>query len=191
MDAPLMSNNFVITIYKKLPQIRPDIIITNIKKIIKHAWFLRLRNGADIPMSSNFSIRTNIWRVRNGNKRIYFDNFTEDVKIPMYKRVYSYRAGFIQTPYVISKLYMCDQVELEPSEFALSTSKDVMYSYTTKRFMFDGQFTLVQSQDGRYRARICIEDSGMYMLNRATTFMYKIEQFYNPLLSILVLKICC
>jgi hypothetical protein len=68
--------------------------------------------------------------------------------------------------HTISRLYICDQVELQPSEFLLNNTQGALYIYKLKRVLFDNQFVLMRSNTfNEYRARICKEDSGLFERN--------------------------
>lgn len=185
MDVPFITTNFVISIFRKLPRVKPDTLITYIKRMIGQPWSIRLHNATEILTSSNFSIRTNY--LSDPNMIMNSFNLTENVEEELRYKMAYIRLGVAMNMCIITKLYICDQIELEPSEFVLlSNGMDIIYSYITKRFMFDGQFTLVHNPfDGTYRARICIEGSGFNKRNTAT-----IDK-QNYVLFVLLLQVCC
>jgi hypothetical protein len=66
-------------------------------------------------------------------------------------------------------MFVCEQVELKQNEFILSQEEYVLFSFTTQRFLFHGEFVIIRSNtyDG-IRARICIEDSGLHKMDGPT-----------------------
>jgi hypothetical protein len=163
MDVPQLSNNVIIITRRKIPSVKPNVIITNITKLIRQAWSIRVRNVMVGLKSANFSMgTTSLWNGNYKNKADDFYNLTENLEWSNYEILYDNPTprGKILT---ISRLYICDQVELEPSEFLLNSKNNALYIYSSKRVLFDNQFVLVHSNDfiGN-RARICIEDSGLY-----------------------------
>jgi hypothetical protein len=149
---------------KKLT-VDPPMFIASIMKLIGHPWSLNLGNVTEVHKSSSFSVRNSFLSSSNSQQQTKANvphNQTKNIEIPQYKEVY-YQHLNIQKKHIITKLYMCDQVELESSEFLLINDQRVLYSYATKRFLFDGQFALILSDiSGQLHARICIEDSGLF-----------------------------
>jgi hypothetical protein len=180
MDVPQLSNNVIIVTRRKVPSVKPNVIITNITKLIGQAWSIRVRNVMVGLKSANFSVGSNI--ILHGiyrNKGDDFYNLTDNLTWSNYEKLYENPTpgGKIHT---ISRLYICDQVELEPSEFLLNSKNSALYIYTSKRVLFDNQFVLIRSSTSSgNRARICIEDSGLY---KRTTNMGAIIKTFD---------ICC
>ena len=165
MDTPLMSNDFVICMLRQLSNAEPGMIISNIKKKISKAWTMYLRNNTQVLKSSQFSLRKDPLKHHLPVKGDRFHNFTGFVETQYYKQLYGI-LRFAITSHVITKLYLCDQIELKPSEFLLNNENDTIYYYSTKRFLYDGQFVLVHGKThDEYHARICIDDSNFYKRN--------------------------
>jgi hypothetical protein len=151
---------------RKITSVKPDVIITDIRKMIGQAWYIRVGNVLVGLKSANFSVVSkSIWNGNYRNKAHDFYNLTENLKWPEYIPLYENTTP-IEKIHTISRLYICDQVELEPSEFLLNSIKKALYIYTSKRVLFDNQFALISSNKfSENRARICIEDSGLYERN--------------------------
>jgi hypothetical protein len=167
MDESQLSNNVIIIMRRNIPSVQPDVIIANITKMIGQAWSIRVRNVTLVLKSANFSVvsKSIDYGNYNFNKGDNFYNLTENLEWPDYAPVY-HNLTLTGKLHTISKLYTCDQVELEPSEFLLNSNKDAMYIYTLKRVLFDNQFSLMRSNTfSELRARICKEDSGLYERN--------------------------
>ncbi|XP_060600365.1 uncharacterized protein LOC132753843 [Ruditapes philippinarum] len=163
-DESYMSNNVIIIMHRKLSKVKPDILITNIKKMIGNTWSMRLGNTTEVLKSANFSMSLSFWSQINRSKDYKSYNITEKLEKPQYKLVYNSNIS-LQKAHIITGLYICVQVELEPSEFLLLEDNRVLYIYISKRFIFDGRFALMRTF-GETRARICIEDSGLYERGR-------------------------
>jgi hypothetical protein len=174
MDESLMSNNVIIVVDRKLPTVQPDTIITNIRKMIGQSWSTRIRNVTKVWKSSLFSTLTTLWIDPYTNT---FNNITEQAYMPRYEMIYV-RQTLSTITQIVTRLYICEQVELAPSEFVLSKRKNILYSYMNNRFMFDGQFVLTYSGTrGESRARICIDDSGLLKSNGDT--VNNVATFYK------------
>jgi hypothetical protein len=129
--------------------------------MIGKTWSLRLRNVTKVLNSAKFSKISSIWYY-DGIQVDGFYNLTDFLETPQYKLAYSPLSSY-QNQHVINKLYICNQVELQSSEFLLSNDMRVLYFLTSKRFLFDGQFVIMQNEKfGKSRARICVEDSGFH-----------------------------
>jgi hypothetical protein len=162
MDEPHLTNNLIIVMHRKLSTVKPDTIIGNIKKMIGKEWKMRLRNVTEVLGTPEFSMRSS-FKSPSLNKADGFYNLTkEDLDWSQYK--YAYMGPVLyRKEHIISRLYICNQVELEPSEFLLNSEKNALYISTSKRILFDSQFALVRSNTFTEScARICIEDSGLY-----------------------------
>jgi hypothetical protein len=167
MDEPKLSNNVIIVMRRKISSVQPDVIITNITKMIGQAWSIHVRNDTFVLKSANFSVVSK--SIHYGNydfiKADEFYNLTENLEWPNYELVYINQTRVLDM-HTISRLYICNQIELEPSEFLLNSNKFALYIYTSKRVLFDGQFALIRSNTfNKNRARICIEDSGLFKRN--------------------------
>jgi hypothetical protein len=162
IDMPQLSNNVIITMRRKILSIKPDVMIANIEKSIGQPWSIRVRNETVVLKSANFSMAGKSISYRKDNKVDDFYNLTKNIEWPDYQLLYVNLtpSGEMHT---ISRLYICDQVELEPSEFLLNSRKYTLYIYKSKRVLFDNQFVLMRSNTfSEYSARICIDDSGLY-----------------------------
>jgi hypothetical protein len=190
MDESHMSNNIIIVVDRKLSTVQPETIITNIRKMVGQAWSTRIRNVTKVLKSSHFSTMQTFWIDPYENT---LNNITERPYMPRYERIYV-RLTLSKINPIVTRFYICEQVELAPSEFVLSKSKNILYSYITKRFLFDGQFVLTYSGTrGESRARICIEDSGLLKSNGDTVnnvaIFYKALGHCSIVASILLIRV--
>jgi hypothetical protein len=163
MDKPLMSNNLIIILHRKLKSVSPDSIIKSIGKMIGNTWNIDLLNVSKVLKSSKFSVyTTTIWNQQHQSIGGSFANLTGNFEVPRYQIAYLQKVS-PEPEHIITKLYQCHQVELQSSVFLLSNNMNILYNYMTKRFMFCGEFTLLHNNDfNELRARICIEDSGLF-----------------------------
>jgi hypothetical protein len=174
MDESHMSKNVIIVVDRKLSTVQPDTIITDIRKMIGQAWSIHFRNVTKVLKSSHFATLTSF---RTDPYENMFNNITGQVDMPRYQMIYG-RLTVSRITLIVTRLYFCEQVELAPSEFILSKDKNFIYSYITKRFMFNGQFVLTYSDtQAGSRARICIEDSGLLKSNGRT--VQNVGTFHN------------
>ncbi|XP_060600362.1 uncharacterized protein LOC132753840 [Ruditapes philippinarum] len=177
MDQPQMSNNVIIIMHRKLSKVKPDNLITNIKKMIGNTWSMRLGNTTEVLKSANLSMSLSIWSQIHRSKDYTSYNITEKLENPQYKLVYNSKIP-LQKEHIITGLYICVQVVLEPSEFLLLEDNRVLYIYISKRFIFDGRFVLMRTF-GETRARICIEDSGLNERGRnVATILQNVYPFF-------------
>jgi hypothetical protein len=161
MNEPHLTNNLIIVMHRKLSIVKPDTIIGNIKKMIGKGWIMRLRNVTEVLKSQEFSMRSPYISYPYMKKADGFYNLTKDLEWSQYNNAYTALLLY-RKEHIISRLYFCNQVELEPTEFLLNSEKNALYIYTSKRVLFDRQFALVRSNTlAKSRARICIEDSGL------------------------------
>jgi hypothetical protein len=154
------SNNIVIVVQRKLSRVNPVPFLKSIKNMLASPWTISLNNGLE-QLKPHHAIFTPLGKQYRPEIFDSTSNLTtKPFQAQWYKRVYSSFKGAFKTQ-IITRLFFCDQVELHPSEFLLNYEMSILYSYTTKRYMFDGEFALVRSEDfGDYSARICIDDSG-------------------------------
>jgi hypothetical protein len=167
MDDPQLSNNVIIIMRRNVSSVQPDVIITNITKMIGQAWSIRVRNEMLVLKSANFSVVSKSIHYGNYNsiKADEFYNFTENFDWPNYVPVYR-NTTHSDEMHTISRLYICNQVELESSEFLLNRKQFALYIYKSKRVLFDNQFELIHKQTlFEYHARICKEDTGLFERN--------------------------
>jgi hypothetical protein len=177
MEVPNMANNLVIVVVRTLSSIKPDTLKRNIQNLIGQSWTLRTDNGTEILKSSGFSTHVYLELHHQENKKDIVNNRTVYFEYPFYKRIIVQSTGKKYNSF--TKLYICDQVELNPSEFLVNREKHILYSYITQRFYFDSQFVLINSNaNGEPR----VDDSGLHKKSKA--------HFLKPLI-IGMLQVCC
>jgi hypothetical protein len=150
---------------------------------------MRLGNTTEVLKSTNFSMIMSFWSQNHRGKDYKSYNITEKLEKPQYELVFDSKIPF-QKAHIITGLYMCVQIELEPSEFLLLEDNQFLYIYISKRFIFDGQFVLTQTF-GETRARICIEDSGLYVKGRNAATTSQNVDICFVVASVLLLQACC
>ncbi|XP_053373383.1 uncharacterized protein LOC123532467 [Mercenaria mercenaria] len=162
------TSSFLAIIRTKLSTVEPGRIVQNINRTVTREWLLK-HNNVTIVLKANFMPTSTINFVDNDTEAMSVSgNLSENLEQPRYRLVY--QGWNTKTDlHMITKLYLCDQVELNQFEFILIRDEKTLYNIITQRFMFDGEFALISSSafEG-VRARICIEDSGMYKTFKVT-----------------------
>ncbi|XP_045201909.2 uncharacterized protein LOC123555318 [Mercenaria mercenaria] len=159
--------NLIVGLARKQSKVRPQDLIQNLKRILKGKWFLK--HNVTISFKASILAYTNINRGQGSGHEtgIAFGSISQNVTYPRYCIVYKSSWDIPKRNHMITKLYLCYQVELTQSEFILSTDKKLLFNNVTQRVMFTNEFVLLgSSTDDGDRARICVEDSGMYIIGK-------------------------
>jgi hypothetical protein len=160
-DIDHISNNFIVLIGTHFPRINPSSIVKYIKSTVKQQWLVNVSNET-VVLKSNFATVTTA-SLRSDNKGMsLFKNNTVDSIQQRYNLIYLNVLNEKTLELTITKMYVCKQVELSQDEY-------VLFSYTTQRFLFHGEFFIIRGDtfDG-IRARICIDDSGLHKMGGFT-----------------------
>jgi hypothetical protein len=116
------------------------------------------------------------------------DNITDISYRPKYNLKYDNLSFYLPNRHIITKMYVCDQVELNHSEFTLSEDESTLYCYLTQRFLYDGEFIITKRNTfDNFRVRICIEDTGLKSTNikrNSGTILDVIDKFSFALILI-------
>jgi hypothetical protein len=159
-DIKHTSNNFIIVIGTQLEKVVPNSLMQYIKKKVHESWSLNLNNKTIVLNSSNFASFTSFYHTVDSTNMNVFKNITEIPVKPKYNSIYHSLRFHWQNQHIITKMYVCEQIELKQSEYIFSQDKSILYSNITRRFLFDGEFTIVKSIIfDEFRVRICVEDS--------------------------------
>jgi hypothetical protein len=161
------SDNFIVFIKRKIFKVKPNNIVQYIRHTVKSPWYISLNNEKVLLKSADFTKLTAVYTYVDSTRISVFENQMEAPVKPQYNYIYQSPFPSDLDNHIITKLYVCEQVELTPSEFILSHDESILYNNITKRFLFDGEFAILKSNvfDG-LRARICIEDSGLHKMDK-------------------------
>jgi hypothetical protein len=155
----------LVIVTHKTSQIRPQYLIQTIKELLTLEWRLRLINDTFVLKSSFSNVLNVDDRYVNQTE---FENFPISLLSPMYYEVYravKYRGNI----HVITKLHLCEQVEINSSEFILDIQETYIFLIKTQQFLFDAEFLLYSRNDGNDKhVRICIEDAGMFKMKNCS-----------------------
>jgi hypothetical protein len=167
-DIEHVSDNFIILAATHFPRISPRSIVKYIKNTVKQQWLFDVNNET-VVLNSNFATDTTASLRSDNNGLTIFKNITGNSIKRRYNLMYSTVLSGKIRALTITKMYVCEQVELKQYEFVLSQGELVLFSYTTQRFLFHAEFVIIRSNtyDG-IRARICIEDSGLHKMGGFT-----------------------
>lgn len=158
------SNTFIVRMAIDRQRVKPNNFVNYIKKKVHRQWLLDLHNET-VVLKSSFSTVSILPSVDLLSKRTLHENISESFVVPRfgtkYMNVDTRLSKFDR--HTITKLYVCEQVELRQSEFILSPDNFTLYCYASKRLLFNGEFVITNSNTfDSFQARVCIEDSGLY-----------------------------
>jgi hypothetical protein len=118
-DIDHISNNFIVLIGTHFPRINPSSIVKYIKRNVKQQWLVDVGNET-IVLKSNFATVTTA-SLRSDNKGMsLFKNNTVDSIKQRYNLIYLNVLNGKTLELTITKMYVCEQVELKEHEFILS-----------------------------------------------------------------------
>ncbi|XP_045173157.2 uncharacterized protein LOC123534797 [Mercenaria mercenaria] len=146
--------------------VQPQHLVQTVKIFAARDWSLQNRNASLVFKShiSHLSYSAIDFVERDADSKFFFGNNSKTID-----RILYLRGRFGLNKLHITKLYFCNQVELNPREVILSPYKSMLFNKITKSHLSDGEFAFVWSN--AYKdvcVRICIEDSEMYeMVNRS------------------------
>lgn len=183
--------NIAVTLNNKIKKVRPGQLVKYIEEKVNKKWFL-IHNNLTHVLKSRM-MRYNIKRKRflqekYKDKESSIGSYSSKFLKREYYHLYD-TFKFVGNWHMINTLYLCDQVELAPSEFNLSLENRILFNTLTGRFLLDNEFTLIPSNTfGGYHARICVNDSGLYISDHFTfSFGSILFKRYDVCLFVLVL----
>lgn len=143
-------------------------LLRNIRMYLKKPWILTVNNGTMISMSAELGFNTNLksYSISILNKE---RGNGSQINLPRFSVIYKPYNRFIEIPtFAVTKLYFCEQIELDPSEYEFIHDLYV-YNIITDKLLFNGEFTIITSpqfmgKESMERARICLEDSDFVKL---------------------------
>lgn len=155
---------FLVILKSKFSKIYPNQFFKKIRDAVRRDWLLK-HNNISTPLKSGFFQYAEF----NVEREMDFGNYLNNVSTPLYRMVFQSLHDILTDTYSITKLYLCDLIELTEDEFILSQNKKMLFNKITTKQMFDAEFDLIswKTFDG-LRARICINDSGFHRTNKAT-----------------------
>jgi hypothetical protein len=164
----ILNTNMHRKLYIKLINIIPKTItwklLKNILKFLKLHWTLTLSNGTYMNMSAELGIDTQIFSNDESILTISQEKInTLTFELPQFSDLYYEKyLQFGVSYFVVTKLYFCEQIELDSSEYEL-WDKIVLFNKITNQPLFNGEFEMTAAPyfEGKMRARVCLEDSGL------------------------------
>lgn len=169
---------FVVILKNKLSKVHPRQFLTNIISITSRDWLLKHGNVTTL-LKSNFFKCADLYRnPMDFNTFICsaledkdsVQNYSKNVSKPVFQRLYMTLDDIFGKSHIITKLNLCDQIDLTENDFILSQNKRILFNKITTKFMFDAEFELVSENTfNGLRARICINDSGFYRTDQAAS----------------------
>lgn len=134
---------------------KPDVLLKNAQTLSKLPWFLKLANRTKTLISSNLSYIADAF---------YNRRFTG---LPSYNKLYVDNNFDTRPAFIITKLYFCEQVELETSEYELYEGRLGLRNKINNQTLLLGEY-LIKYSDNREltsTARICLYNSGFIEIN--------------------------
>lgn len=116
----------------------PKSFFARLRKFINKAWFLVSNNGM-------LKLQSRISKFRSKpamNKEIFMDH------------------GLSVQNKMITKLYFCDHVALQPRDYSFKLPYKTVFNKITNKTLFNGEFMLVSNENGD-DIEVCLEDSGL------------------------------
>jgi hypothetical protein len=139
-------------------------ILKTVHKILQEEWFLHVDNTTHVCLA-------------NLNKfgdvppfisidRIQIENNTLIVTLPNTIPIVTPKvSGIAKTTLTLTRLHLCNQIELTGKEFILSEHNVALFNRVTQRVLFNNEFKLLYDSMKGVRARVCIESSGFFENN--------------------------
>jgi hypothetical protein len=157
--------SLLVIVTYKTSKIRPQYLMQNVRKIFSLQWRLHLKNDT-LLLKSSFSKVLNIYDEHVNH--LPFKNVSTMMLPPIYYELY--RNGMNpEGTHDITKLYLCEQVEISSSEFTFQAEETYIVIIKTQKVLFDAEFLLYSSNDGSGKnARICYEDAGMFKMKNGS-----------------------
>lgn len=186
-----MTTNLLVVLTNKLSEVNPEKLMKYIKNTVECDWILKLQNET-ITLRSRVLKHEKCALNSEVEKEIVIGNQSVIVPFPSYNKVYN-TLSLIGNTHLVTKLYWCEQVELQPSEFILNSDKSLLFNLISYRILHCGEFVLIASNtfEGT-RVRVCIEDSGFYSTDdQVSSFGGSRCKIYSYQWLLVFLYICC
>lgn len=146
---------------------KPKGLLKNVKTLSKLPWFLKLGNNTKMSLSSDLSYIADV-----------FYN-TKFLGLPSLMKLKVDRNTDNSPPFIITKLYFCDQVELASSEYELYERKVGLRNKINNQTLLLGEYLLEYSDSLQptSTAKVCLYNSGFIEINGSysiaiSTFLY-------------------
>jgi hypothetical protein len=172
--------------------VRPQVLMQTVKKMIHRDWILYIANKT-YTFASKFNL--NIYLPEHLPLFTYkgqpvFQNQFE--KSHSYIGIY-YNPSFdiqkmVQNLETITKLFVCNQVELEPNEFILD-SMGTLFNNITNNYLLLNEFQLFTKTSGNETARVCIEDSGFIGMTDKFDESSSVDFLYSFVIEVITMLI--
>jgi hypothetical protein len=180
------TSSLLVLIHTTQSKVQPKRFIQNIEKTITQDWVLEHDNNIVVMKAAFASLSLlNVLRIKQISN-VVFGNESRKIVNKEYRPVYRN----LMHPNInvhITNFYLCEQVELSKSEFILSKDQSVLFNLRTNRYMLYLQFSLIwEAPEEGYRARICVEDSGMIATFSNTS---SLQDYYDMRIIIAVVII--
>lgn len=139
---------------------QPQEIIGNIRLLMSSNWSIQYKNKTVTLNPSPFKLKYPYSINADKLQGMFVVNDSFSVRSPLY--THFYYAGLMDDGLLVTKIFFCEQIELEFGEFVLSEDKIVLYNKVGQNYLFDAEFVFV-SEDS---VRICLENSGFTKRNQ-------------------------
>lgn len=157
----------VIQITNKMPVSRPGMVLSSMKKALLGKWYVNV-NGSRKPVEIDYG--PNYFAC-------YTDGFCaemlreQNISIPCWRNIATNNLITIND-IVISKLFMCDQIELYDGEFEF-VYRSVILDKLSGKVFYHADFVIVRDSRKKVVIRICIDDS----VFRRNNFYVKVSRY--------------
>ncbi|XP_060594596.1 uncharacterized protein LOC132748948 [Ruditapes philippinarum] len=159
-----MHRNLYIKMINLFPKAYTWKLLKSIWKLLKLPWTLTLSNGTLISMSAELGFDTKLFSNDDSIQTLNKDEINRmTFDLPQFSDLHDEKfIRFFTSSFVVTKMYFCEQIELNPSEYEL-WDKRVLYNKITNQPLFNGEFAITTAPhfEGKMRARVCLEDSGL------------------------------
>lgn len=150
-----VTNSLIVELLNESPISDLSMLLSNIRDALQKQWTLTLPGGTLITMSAE------IFHSFTPSAFIYSE-FTKTFTVwGNFTLLYRMLKEYKDSPFPITRLYFCEQVELNTPEYELHD--DVLYNKIAHKTHFPGEFTIstLINENVQYPARICVQDSGL------------------------------
>jgi hypothetical protein len=143
-------------------KVRPHVLKKTIEKRIYQEWTLELANKS-FAFMSDFNPFYLTFDYEENNE--LFTNQTQKTFYSQYREVYNIISHLPKSILSVTKLFLCNQIELTSNEFLLNSRMNILFNNRTNEYLFGNDFLLSTSTSGMETAKVCIKDSGFKELN--------------------------
>jgi hypothetical protein len=140
------TDELVIRMAKPTPTTKTKLFMDTVKKNINKKWLLK-SNNATLPLNSKL-FRNVIWKTQSFISR----NTT-------YQQIYlQSHSPAVVKPVFLTKLYFCENIQLESDEFDMSKN-NIVFNKISNRYLYDNEYSLIKLGQNLV-CRVCLSSSG-------------------------------